>query len=76
MWMGIKAWDHKKQTQKISPVILSKAKDPCNPNRMHCARKEFFLHSVLRRRTKTVNTDSQPKRPIPTILGNRHQIRR
>jgi hypothetical protein len=42
MWMRIKAWDHKKQTQKMSPVILSEAKDPCNPNRVHCVGKEFF----------------------------------
>jgi hypothetical protein len=45
MWMGIKAWDHKKQTQKISPVILSKAKDPCNSNRTHCTEREFSLCS-------------------------------
>jgi len=58
MWMGIEAWDHKKQAQKISRAILSKAKGSCNSSRMHSAGKESSLCSLLPQRTNTVNSES------------------
>jgi hypothetical protein len=59
MWMGIKAWDHKKQTQIMSRVILIEAKDRYNPGRMHCTGKEFFPTFLA----PTTNQSSKQRAP-------------
>jgi len=57
MWMGIEAWDHKKQAQKMSPVILSKAKDPLQ-SRLHALRWKGILRMF---RAPTTNQNSKQR---------------